>query len=68
MWQGQFALITLYEQIGNLLFYLGDLILKHVMCVMRESRNLSTYVKVTKNGRESSCRIIINNFFHNLSK
>jgi hypothetical protein len=33
MWQGQFILILLYEQIGNFLFYLGNLILKHVMCV-----------------------------------
>ncbi len=33
MWQGQFVSILLYEQIGGLLFYLEDLILKHVMCV-----------------------------------
>jgi hypothetical protein len=33
MWQGQFVLILLYEQIRCLLFYLGDLIFKHVMCV-----------------------------------
>jgi hypothetical protein len=33
MWQGQFVSILLYEQIGGLLLYLGDLILKHVMFV-----------------------------------
>jgi hypothetical protein len=33
MWQGQFVLILLYEQIRGLLFYFGDWILKHVMCV-----------------------------------
>jgi hypothetical protein len=33
MWQGQFVLILLYEQTGGILFHLGDLILKHVMCV-----------------------------------
>jgi len=33
MWQGQFVLIILYEHIRGLLFYLGDLMLKHVMCV-----------------------------------
>jgi hypothetical protein len=33
MWHGQFVSILLYEQIGGFLFYLGDLVLKHVMCV-----------------------------------
>jgi hypothetical protein len=33
MWQGQFVLVMLYEQIRGILFYLGYLILKHVMCV-----------------------------------
>jgi hypothetical protein len=33
MWQGQFVSILFYEQIEGLLFYLGNLILKHIMCV-----------------------------------
>jgi hypothetical protein len=33
MWRGQFESIILYKQIGSLIFYLGDLILKHVICV-----------------------------------
>jgi hypothetical protein len=33
MWHGQFVLNLLYEQIGGFLFYLGDLVFKHVMCV-----------------------------------
>jgi hypothetical protein len=33
MWQGHFILVMLYEQIGGPLFYTGNLILKHVMCV-----------------------------------
>jgi hypothetical protein len=33
MWQGHFVSILLYETIISLLFYLGDLISKHVMCV-----------------------------------
>jgi hypothetical protein len=33
MRQGQFVLILPYEQIGGILFYLGHLILKHVMRV-----------------------------------
>jgi hypothetical protein len=32
MWQDQFVSILLYKDIVSLLFYLEDLILKHVMC------------------------------------
>jgi hypothetical protein len=70
MWQGQFVSIMLYEQIGGFLFYLGDLILNHVMCKtwMRWSHNLSRNVKVIKSFGRPNSQIITKMFLRNLSK
>jgi hypothetical protein len=46
-----------FHYMKKLEVYLGDLILKHVMCkiLMRGPHNLSTYAKVIKNNRGPSC-------------
>jgi hypothetical protein len=66
MWQGQFTLIMLYEQIKGflILFQRFNLEACNVCKVlMKGSHNLSVDVKITKNIRRPSCRIIANNFF-----
>ncbi len=70
MRHGHFISILLYEKIVSLLFYLEDLISRHVMCakLMKGSHNLSINIKVTKNVEGPNQLIIANKLFRKFTK